>query len=107
MLKKALLLSAPVLALIVPEVFHGWFNALRASPRLLVYQVACALWFAGVVWAMVPWRKLAARHSRQSEPPLALMGSEPHPQHSTITMLSERGIEIDPDILLSPPREKG
>ena len=64
MLRKGLLASAGVLALIVPEVFQAFFESLRQSEYLLLYQAGCVVWTAILAGAMVPWHKVLRRNPK-------------------------------------------
>jgi len=56
MRKVVIAVSAPVLALILPEVFHNTFEWLRQQPSWPVMQVGCVLWIVVVVALSIPWR---------------------------------------------------
>lgn len=75
MLKKALLASAGLLALIAPEVFEDYFAALRGSRYLWLYQLFCIAWALTIAGAMVPWSKLRgpARALPERRPKVALV----------------------------------
>jgi hypothetical protein len=56
-MRKALLLTAPALGLIVPEVWTDFFSQFRQHPYWPWFQWACVAWIVLVVLASIPWPK--------------------------------------------------
>jgi hypothetical protein len=79
MLRNLILATGGLLALVVPELFQDFFDGLRQSRYLWLYQAACGTWAAAFVAATVPWKRVFRRRPKarirvESKPGTARMG---------------------------------